>query len=474
MRKQQSCLIVLGLLASVCLADGPTTMPASADQPQLRVLISRLESDDATTRVRAAWDLSWLGHVEAVKPLIAALDRCESTIDARVYVCALGEIQDPRAVKPLAKLLNSKDKGLARAAARALGTIGGEEAADCLIEALADPPLPVPDLLYPLAQCNEPKVIPVFLDYFERVGPSLRIELGLLLVRLLENIPLPEKFDVAPWVARFASGDRLMRAVITAIIGQSRSPKAVSYLSFVLSHASGGSHTERAALQGLFCQNDPKGNELLRKWLIRHPDSPNTVNIIRKMSEVNRPGTWDLLLLCAASAEPAARAYCFTRLTTRFSPDPESFPGRKGHPGDRVDGRFWSDGKFLKNWPRLRDAAAMLPVRARMGDPLAKDALEFYSGHHLPKIRLMAANLLHLGPREWSIARLLKLIEDRSARVRLAAARSLSCWGNLPDVAVEALKRHRLDECFPMRSAVKHALRETGNWPVHPEPTDEF
>jgi len=89
---------------------------------------------------RIAYALGWVGDNRAVADLVEALMSRQLTLRAE-SAAALGRIDDPRALAPLTRLVQSeKEDATVRAnAAIALGQLGGAEAEAVLRKAAVDP-----------------------------------------------------------------------------------------------------------------------------------------------------------------------------------------------------------------------------------------------------------------------------------------------------------------------------------------------
>jgi HEAT repeat protein len=115
----------LGILARSDASAVPELLIAALDDPALPV------------RMEAARLLAQRKERKAVERLIAALDKPDLCL--WLYVWALGEIGDPRALEPLAVLLDSRDFHVQSAAVKALRTIDNARAVDLLYQRLEDP-----------------------------------------------------------------------------------------------------------------------------------------------------------------------------------------------------------------------------------------------------------------------------------------------------------------------------------------------
>jgi HEAT repeat protein len=107
------------------------------DSRAVEPLVKLLKHKDWMMRANAAKALGHIGDTRAVEPLVKALN--DNRKDAIEYVAyGLGEIGDEKAVKPLVELLKSKDCAVRCWAAKALGEIGDKNALQPLLDALKD------------------------------------------------------------------------------------------------------------------------------------------------------------------------------------------------------------------------------------------------------------------------------------------------------------------------------------------------
>ncbi|MFV2058009.1 MAG: HEAT repeat domain-containing protein [Thiohalomonadales bacterium] len=97
---------------------------SSKDPKAFNNLVDALQDEDWWVRERAADALAGLADQRAVEPLLAMLDRSPEA--SQVVLRALTTIGDSTAIKPIVKLLNTKDKNLQRDALLALKQITDE------------------------------------------------------------------------------------------------------------------------------------------------------------------------------------------------------------------------------------------------------------------------------------------------------------------------------------------------------------
>lgn len=102
----------------------------------VKPLIECLE--DEKLRQPAAWLLGAIGDVQAVKPLINALNEREAIFRVTI-IAALGDLRDKRAVEPLNQFLYDEDQWIRRTVIISLGQIGKENTINSIISALDDP-----------------------------------------------------------------------------------------------------------------------------------------------------------------------------------------------------------------------------------------------------------------------------------------------------------------------------------------------
>ena len=117
----------------------PVDVLASLGKPAVPQLIDELKNDDALVRRQAAQALGEIKDPRAVKPLIGLLQDKDPLI-RRHTVNALGKIGDPRGASPLVAILKdeTEQSHVRMTAAQALGRIGEERAVEPLIAALND------------------------------------------------------------------------------------------------------------------------------------------------------------------------------------------------------------------------------------------------------------------------------------------------------------------------------------------------
>ncbi len=161
-------LFICGLFANNAVAQkGKPAQDSKAteEKERVEVLIEQLRHKDAKMRMEAAEVLGQLKDPRAVKPLIVALKDTDIAVQEKVLKAlvnikavellisllndkssevrggaawALGEIKDPRAVEPLITALKDSDAEVRRGAAWALADIEDPRAVEPLIAALKD------------------------------------------------------------------------------------------------------------------------------------------------------------------------------------------------------------------------------------------------------------------------------------------------------------------------------------------------
>ncbi|HEX5037882.1 MAG TPA: HEAT repeat domain-containing protein [bacterium] len=91
-------------------------------EAKLQSLLEQLKDSDGTKRSKAAEALGELGDPRAIKPLIRALGDGDKLVRMAAAE-ALGELGDPRAVKPLIRALGDDDAWVRSDASKSLGKL---------------------------------------------------------------------------------------------------------------------------------------------------------------------------------------------------------------------------------------------------------------------------------------------------------------------------------------------------------------
>ena len=121
----QAMLAALASSDALTREMGALALGFADDSTTLTALVSRLRDDAPRVRATAAWALGELERHEAVRPLIDALGDSDALVRESA-AHALGEVEDTAAIPALADRLKSdRAAAVRRAAARALGEIGG-------------------------------------------------------------------------------------------------------------------------------------------------------------------------------------------------------------------------------------------------------------------------------------------------------------------------------------------------------------
>jgi HEAT repeat protein len=123
-----------GVRLAAVKALGIQRNPAKASQ-----LVPFLTDRDAATRAAAAWSIGNLRFADAAPDIAALLKDPDRTV-CRAAIAALHKLADPAGAKGLGELAGTKsvDLDLRLDALRALGAVGGPQAAAALVAALAD------------------------------------------------------------------------------------------------------------------------------------------------------------------------------------------------------------------------------------------------------------------------------------------------------------------------------------------------
>ncbi len=115
------------------------TRAAAIGKPALGPLIAALRDPEYDSRWAVAITLGDIGMPEAIRPLIAALQGKGPEMSLRWAAArALGTIGNKKAVPSLLKVLNDRDPNVRKAAVDALGQIGDHRALSPLVRRLAD------------------------------------------------------------------------------------------------------------------------------------------------------------------------------------------------------------------------------------------------------------------------------------------------------------------------------------------------
>jgi HEAT repeat protein len=133
---------------------------------------------DARVGQAASFALGEIGDPRAVKPLIAVLKDHKEDV-RKAAAIALGKIGDPRAVEPLIAVLKEIEgvvfRGVCRAAAEALGEIGDPRAVEPLIAALKDKDEYVRKAAaIALGEIGDPRAVEPLTNALQYGGPELR------------------------------------------------------------------------------------------------------------------------------------------------------------------------------------------------------------------------------------------------------------------------------------------------------------
>lgn len=110
-------------------------LPKEISDEVIDSLIEALKCNDVMKRVYAAYALGEIRERKALQPLIEMLNEKRGIVPV---IWALGEIGDERAIPHLALLMNDDDPEIRESVVQSISKIGGKEAVEVLIKALAD------------------------------------------------------------------------------------------------------------------------------------------------------------------------------------------------------------------------------------------------------------------------------------------------------------------------------------------------
>jgi HEAT repeat protein len=161
--------------------------------PDIQALIACLDSTDLQTRLDARRQLIELSET-AVDPLIALLERGSGWGSAEAAI-ALGEIGDPRALRPLSNALNTGSLAVLRQnAAQALGDLGDLRALDTLMAALPrEVGLVQVWIVNSLGKLRDRRAVKPLLDALYTAEPTNSVRY--LIIRALGEIGDPQVLD---------------------------------------------------------------------------------------------------------------------------------------------------------------------------------------------------------------------------------------------------------------------------------------
>ncbi len=214
------------LRAAEALAESPTTLA-------LGELVNALQDPSLEVREQAARALGNIGNRLALEPLLQAAQDDAASITTEAAE-ALGVLGDRRAVPHLIALLTDGARVLRRAERqaiiRALGALGGEDAAAALIEQLnstSDSGLQE-DIADALGRTRSPKAVGVLTDLIARSRENRTICVAC--VRALGRIGAPEAREILRSMLNSSGNDQVMAAAAATALTRVGDRQAVPFL----------------------------------------------------------------------------------------------------------------------------------------------------------------------------------------------------------------------------------------------------
>lgn len=376
------------------------------------VLVEALGDPDAEMRRRAAESLGYRPREGADAALLARLERGETSARVRSAIYrALGAIGAASALPALARCLAGESDIAARAScAGALANIDDPEALVLALDGVGDSDLPV--RLHAIASLGN------FAD-----------------ARAVEALEAWTKDE-----------DARIRDTALLALGNTRTPAATRILLAALGEADDAGLL-LTLLRALALAADPVAADALREFLARSDDENLRRHALVALARAQAEGSEALFLDALASADPASRALGLAIL--REHGEPAQVPAIVAHAQRDVDGLFGRDGKrqlapgtetrarlallseYLRTVNRL-DPAGGGPLFARLAAPRAVDRASTAGlrlAQQLHELRWQALYGLGYARAETADKLLLTALDDRDARIRAVALRSLGVRG---------------------------------------------
>ena len=440
-------------------------------------LVTALGSESAGLRAKAAESLGYRGEARGAAPLLALLDRPESSRQVRsAAYTALGRLADPRAVPVLARCLRDESREEIRGdCVAALGGVGNSESLDLVIRAFLtdDHVLVRYRAVDTLGAFDEPAAVGILSGLLAGGNDALRLRAIAALGRT------GTRDAVAPLLSRLPGADQVIeRAVIVEALARLRDPSALGALLDELNAATDERLRVRIAI-ALGAIRAPSAFDALARML-RDPLPAVQFHAIRGLRELGEPeAADDLLTLYEALAERLAERTSASPVAdapavlTALGLQVEILRALADLDAPRGLAAF-IDGARSPEHPRdsqtaLRIVEAFYERRRLalhgMGYSASDEAADVLEGpdgigHPDPRLRAVAVRSLAVLGTSDAADRLLPMLRDPVPEVRWTAAMAL---GRLRDpVAVGALIGLLEDEFDEVRRQAALALGYIG------------
>jgi len=190
---------VAPLLNALDRMDGPLrpsiveALGRIGDERATGPLVKLLDADDEKLQVSVASALARSPDARCVRPLMGILLRTQNVELQRHAIRALAATRDPRAVPPIARLLDSSDDTVREVAAEALGAIGDKSACDQLVKLLrSDNSTLLLKVISALRKVATDQAVPALIPLVQHANPSVRRQT----VELLGDLRPEDAFDL--------------------------------------------------------------------------------------------------------------------------------------------------------------------------------------------------------------------------------------------------------------------------------------
>ena len=249
-------------------------------------LVTALESESAGLRARAAESIGYRGEARGTIPLLALLERPETSHRVRsAAYTALGRLADPRALPVLARCLRVESREELRGdCVAALGGLGSPESLDLVIGAFRtdDHVLVRYRAVDALGEFDEPAAIGILSGLLAGGDDALRLRAVAALGRT------GAREAVAPLLSRLPGADQVIeRAFIVEALARLRDPSALGALLEELDNATDERLRVRVTI-ALGALRAPSAYDALVRML-RDPQPAVQFHAIRGLRELGEP-----------------------------------------------------------------------------------------------------------------------------------------------------------------------------------------
>jgi putative heme-binding domain-containing protein len=254
-----------------------------------KAILSALKTGDATVQAQAARELGTRQAKDAVRPLIAMLDRTNAVLRFRAAT-ALGRIGDRAAIKPLQEALAQKDLFARYAAIKALNRIGLSDAGTWpqIVDGFASAKPEIREgVLFATRETYDVGLVKALAAFLSKPGNPTGARTNVL--NLLSSL----YFKVAPWNGDWWSTMPVMGAPPAKTLSWEGSPVIAAAMRDALQDS------QLAARQIVFdwvrLSHDTNAASMLRTMFERETDVPMRASILRALPGGDDPDSRALI-----------------------------------------------------------------------------------------------------------------------------------------------------------------------------------